>query len=66
MADKVRRDQIVALMIAGVSNKDIAKQLNVCRKTVHNAWKQYEQSGHNLQLPIPGWQRSIRTKSLIP
>ena len=34
MADKVKRDQIVALKTADVSNNDTVKQHKVCRKTV--------------------------------
>ena len=45
MADKVKRDQIVALKTAGVSSNDIFEQLKVCRKKVYNAWKQFQESG---------------------
>ena len=44
MADKVKRDQIVALETAGVSINDIVKQLRVCCKMVYNAWKQIQVS----------------------
>ena len=36
MADKVKREQTVALKSDGVSNNDIVKQLKVYRKTVYN------------------------------
>ena len=65
MADKFKRDQIVALKTAGVSNKCIVKQLKVCRKTVFNAWKQFQETGTTSGKPIPGRPRSIRTKSVV-
>ena len=64
MSDKVKRDQIVALKRAGVSNKDIVKQLKVCRKrftTLGNDMN--NQSGTTSSKPIPGRKRSVRTKT---
>ena len=65
MADKVKRDQIVALKTAGVSNNDIVKQLKACRKTVYNAWKQFQESGTTSSKPIPGRKWSTRTKNVV-
>ena len=38
MASKAIRDLCVALQAAGTCNRDITKQLNVCRETVFNVW----------------------------
>ena len=65
MAAKAKRDQIVALKTAGKSNCDITKQLDVCRKTVYNIWKQYTETATTSSKPIPGRKRSIRTKAIV-
>lgn len=65
MASKATRDQIVALKADGVSNKDVIKQLNVCRKTVFNTWKRYTQSATTTSKPIPGRKRTIRAKRIV-
>ena len=36
MTSKAKRDQIVNTKTAGISNRDISKLLDVCRKTVFN------------------------------
>ena len=65
MAAKSTRDQIVALKNAGLSNKQITKQLQVCRKTVYNVMKWYKETGKTSSKPIPGRKRSVRTKRNI-
>ena len=65
MADTVKRDQIVALKTAGVSDNDIVKQLKVCRKTVYNACKQFQESGTTSSKLIPGRKCSFRTKKVV-
>lgn len=65
MASQAKRDQIVALKTAGMSNRDITKQLHVCRKTVFNVWKQYAETDTTSSKPIPGRKRSIRTKPIV-
>lgn len=57
MASKTKRDQIITLKTAGISNCDMTKQLNVCRETVFNIWKRYTEpattsSKHVLSKPI--------------
>ena len=65
MANKEKRSQIVALKTAGARTNAIVKQLNVCRKTVYNVWKQFQDTGTFSSKPIPGRKRSIRTKNVI-
>lgn len=60
MTSKAKRDQFAALKAAGVSNKDVIKQLNVCRKMVFNTWKRYITSK-----PIPSRKRTIRTTRIV-
>ena len=62
MVLKAKRDQVVALKAAGVSTKNIIKQLNVCRKTVFNTWKRFTKSvTAATSQPIPGRKQTIRT-----
>lgn len=65
MASKAKRVQIVALETAGISNRDITKQLDACRKTVLNLWKRYTETATTSSKPIPGRKRSIRTKPIV-
>lgn len=65
MTNKVKRAQIVGLKTAGATNNAIVKQLKVCRKTVYNVWKQFQDTGTSSSKPIPGRKRSIRTKSVV-
>ena len=65
VSPKAKRVQIVALKTAGISNRDINKQLDVSRKTVFNVWKQYTETVTTSNKPIPGWRRSIRTKPIV-
>ena len=50
MSRKVIRDQIVALKQAGLSDKEVMKQLDVSRKTVFNAMKYFCGNGQYIQL----------------
>ena len=65
MASKSKRDHIVALMQAGLRNKDVAKKLNVCSKTVYNTMKRYKMKGTADSKHVPRRERPIRTKRLI-
>ena len=60
MASKAKRDNIVTFKTAAVSNRDIAKQLGVCLKTVFNVWKRYTDTATTSRQPIPGRKRQIR------
>ena len=59
------RDQIVALKRAGVPNRKVMKQLNICRKTIYNDMKRYHETGNTVNKIIPGRNRSVRTKRLV-
>ena len=61
MLRKVICDQIVALKQAGMSDKEVMKHLNVCRKAVFNTMKCLGETGNISSLPIPGRKRSART-----
>jgi transposase len=65
MEAKTKHDQIVALKTAGISNRDITKQLDVCRKTVFNVWKRYTETATTSSKPIHGRKRLIRTKHIV-
>ena len=52
---------IFALKMGGFSNKDVIKQVNICRKTVFNM----EKVQSTLCNPIPGRRHSVRTKRVI-
>ena len=65
MASQCVRDQIVALKKAGVSNKQVTTQLNVCRKTIYNVMKRFQECGTTSSKPIPGRNRSVRTRRII-
>ena len=65
MANKAKRDQIVALKTDGVTYNDNVKQLKVCRKTVKDARKQFRESGTTSGKSIPGRTRTVRTKTII-
>ena len=65
MASKATRDQIVALETAGISNRDITKQLDVYRKTVVNVWMRCIDIATTSSKHIPGRNRSIRTKLIV-
>ena len=52
MANKVKPEQIV-------------KQLKVCRKTVYNAGKQFQESGKICGKSIPRRTRTVCTKRII-
>ena len=60
MSRKVIRDQIVALKQAGLSDKEVMKQLDVSRKTVFNAMKCFAEADNTSSLPIPGRKWSAR------
>ena len=64
MSPKCVRDQIVALKTAGFSNQEVMKKLNVCRKTVFNVMKRFNETGSTSSKPIPGRKRSVRTKRI--
>ena len=59
------RDKIVAPKNAGVSVKEVMKQLKVCRKTVFNEMKRYHQTDTTVRKPIPGRSRSARTNATV-
>ena len=65
MANKAKWNQFVALKTACVPNKEIVKRLNVGRKTVKNAWNQFQESGTTSGKQIPDRMRTVRTKSII-
>ena len=39
MASKSKRDQVIALVQAGLRNKNVANKLNTCPKNVHATMK---------------------------
>ena len=65
MASKAKRGRIVGLETAGTSNRDIKKQLDVCRKSVFNLWKRYTETDTTSSKPIPGRRSSIRIKPVV-
>ena len=65
MDNKVKRDQIVALLTSGATNKEIVKQLKMSRKTIQNYWKLFQELGTTSGEPIPGRTRSIRTNYIM-
>jgi len=64
-ASKTIRDQIVALKIAGICNNAIMDQLSVCRKTVYNVWKRYQEENTTDAKPRPGRKRTVRTDEVV-
>ena len=65
LASVDKPNQIFALKTAGICNRDVTKQLNVCPKTVFNVKKQYTGTATTSSKPIPGRKRSIRTKPIV-
>ena len=63
MANKAKRDQIVALKTDGITWMDIVKQFKVCQKTVDNARKQFQESTSGKS--ILRKMCTVRTKTLI-
>ena len=43
MSAETKYIQTVALEMAGVSNQDIMKQVNFCKKTIFKVWKRYQE-----------------------
>ena len=66
MASKAKRDQIVALKTAAITNHEITKHLDVSRKTLFNVWTQYTETATTSNMPITGRKRSIRIKPILP
>ena len=56
-------DQIVALMQAGLRNKDVDKKL--CPKTVCNTMKRYKRKGTTDNKHVPRRERPIRTIDIV-
>ena len=65
MAAQTKRDQIVALKLAGCNNHEIVNQLTVCRKTVFNIWERYQEKPSTLPNIIPGRNPPVCTKRNI-
>ena len=57
----MKRDQIVALKTDGVTQTENVKRLKVCRKTVHDAWKQLQESGTPFSKSSPGSTLAVFT-----
>ena len=56
---------MVDLKTTGVPNKETVKQLNVCGKTVYNAWKHVKESGIIFGKQIPGKVCTLHSRSII-
>ena len=54
IANKAKRDLIVALKTAGATNKKIVTKLKVCLKNVYNGWKWFQQLGSTSAKAILG------------
>ena len=66
MASKSKRDRIVALMQAGLRNKDVAKKLNVCPKTVYDIIKRYKMKRTLIDAKhVPRRESLIRTTTMM-
>ena len=62
---KTKRDQIVALKVAGIPTSSIMKQLSVCRKTIYNTWKRHQDGETTESKPIPGRKRTVCTPEVV-
>ena len=65
MAYNAKRDQIVTLKTADLTNKELMEYLMVCRKTINCALKQFHQSGTTSGKLIPDTTHMVRTKTMI-
>ena len=65
MANKAKRAQIVALKTDGVTWSKKVNQLIVCRKTVYNARKQFQESSTASGKLIPWRKRTVRTQTIF-